>query len=917
MICPLKNALSDQRLKAKALEDALAAAEQDVNARLCSSKNELKEAAAQLASVQKEAAGREALLAKQLCEESNRVRRLEQDVEKARASASAQAEDAAAARRRCEDMSDRHRRQMEEVATTLRRQVDETMQAKEQLVEAHRKKEAALLADYNKAKDALQHEHQHRLNDLEEALQSKDSDAAKALQQLEEVIQAKDVQLQEQEQQAKDCLANAKDGHVAEIAEMQKLQKEKEDELHNVIESLKEAHRSALDRREATFKSKEAKLNELIEHLTATHQLQMSEKEQDHKLKEDAAEATLCALKQELADKEHHTRQSIEALKASHEDSERSFRKQEKQMKEALREANTKHEALMEEKETSFRQATDVLQQQLGAKEMTLHETLQSLQFLRNSTSEQLQWERQRTESELALMRDQLQELRKMLQHAETERDLQTERASEHKAALQEEIAQSKIKVGALQEELASLRAVASAKEVECEKFRQERDALQVEFRSYKEHHGTSNQQQMEAITELRLTVDKLSRQVECTKAELHNQQGNLSRHQGYIQSLESQLACAECTRRELHNVIQELKGNIRVFCRVRPQIGNQQAAAQHLQIAENKLNLDYMNELHGFSFDRVFSESSSQEAIFEEVGGLVQSALDGFKVSIFAYGQTGSGKTYTMQGSSEPGALGLIPRSVQQILKASEAMRASGWVWTLKVSFLEVYNEVLRDLLGSDGSQLVHVIKHDDAWGTCVTNLTLMEVSHMEQISKLMETAARARSVGATEMNASSSRSHSIFALYLHGINREQHSELHGALHLVDLAGSERLDKSGSTGDRLKETQNINRSLSSLADVFLAKAEGRSHIPFRNSKLTHLMEPCLNGQGKTLMLVTVSPEADHSHETLCSLRFASQVSQCTTGGKPKRHLRSLTSGSASVAKPASSRSVTSLRHGK
>jgi len=917
MICPLKNALSDQRLKAKALAEALAAAEQEVNARLCSSKLELKEAAAQLASVQKEAAGREALLAKQLCEESGRVLRLGQDLEKARATASAQAEDAAAARRRCEDMSDRHRRQMEEVATTLRRQVDETMQAKEQLVEAHRKKEAALLADYNKAKDALQHEHQQRLNELEEALQSKDSEAGKAIQQLEEVIQAKDAQLNEQEQRAKDCLADAKAEHAAEIAEMQKIQTEKEDELHNAIESLKEAHRSALDQREATFESKEAKLNELIEHLTAIHQLQMSEKEQHYKLKEDAAEAALCALKQELADKEHHARQSIQALKTCHEDSERSFRTQEKQMKEALREAKTKHQALIEEKESSFRQATDVLQQQLSDKETTLHETLQSLQFLRDSASEQLQWERHRTESELSIMRDQVQELRKMLQHAETERDLQTERASEHQAALQEEIAQSKIKVSTLREDLASLRAVASAKELECEKFHQERDALQVEFRSYKEHHGTSNQQQMEAITELRLTVDKLSKQVECTKAELHNQQGNLSRHQGYIQSLESQLACAESTRRELHNVIQELKGNIRVFCRVRPQIGNQQAAAQHLQIAENKLNLDYMNELHGFSFDRIFSESSSQEAIFEEVSGLVQSALDGFKVSIFAYGQTGSGKTYTMQGSSAPGALGLIPRSVQQILRASEAMKASGWAWTLKVSFLEVYNEVLRDLLGSDGSQLVHVIKHDDAWGTCVTNLTLMEVSHMEQISKLMETAARARSVGATEMNASSSRSHSIFALYLHGVNREQHSELHGALHLVDLAGSERLDKSGSTGDRLKETQNINRSLSSLADVFLAKAEGRSHIPFRNSKLTHLMEPCLNGQGKTLMLVTVSPEADHSHETLCSLRFASQVSQCTTGGKPKRHLRSLTNGSASVTKPASSRSVTSLRHGK
>merc|ERR1719254_305505 len=117
---------------------------------------------------------------------------------------------------------------------------------------------------------------------------------------------------------------------------------------------------------------------------------------------------------------------------------------------------------------------------------------------------------------------------------------------------------------------------------------------------------------------------------------------------------------------------------------------------------------------------------------------------------------------------------------------------------------------------------------------------------------------------------------------------------ELHGALHLVDLAGSERLDKSGSTGDRLKETQNINRSLSSLADVFLAKAEKRAHVPFRNSKLTHLMEPCLSGQGKTLMLVNVCADESNAHETLCSLRFASQVNQCSTGGKARRSVKPL-----------------------
>merc|ERR1712060_844296 len=116
--------------------------------------------------------------------------------------------------------------------------------------------------------------------------------------------------------------------------------------------------------------------------------------------------------------------------------------------------------------------------------------------------------------------------------------------------------------------------------------------------------------------------------------------------------------------------------------------------------------------------------------------------------------------------------------------------------------------------------------------------------------------------------------------------------------------AGSERLDRSGAVGDRLKETQNINRSLSSLADVFLAKAEGRNHVPFRNSKLTHLLEPCLSGHGKTLMMLNLAPEDTHAQETLCSLRFAKQVSQCNTGGKPKKSVKAVSNvGQATLSK--------------
>jgi kinesin family protein C1 len=378
---------------------------------------------------------------------------------------------------------------------------------------------------------------------------------------------------------------------------------------------------------------------------------------------------------------------------------------------------------------------------------------------------------------------------------------------------------------------------------------------------------------------------------------------------------LEDRLSSAESARRELHNALQELKGNIRVFCRVRPETeGAGESAIDQPEVG--KLTLYQGTESYNFTLDRVFGAASTQEEVFEEVSGMVQSALDGYKACVFAYGQTGSGKTYTMQGLAAPETWGLIPRALRQIFAASEDMRGKGWEWSLQASFLEVYNEQLRDLLAktpAGSAAPCHAIKHDEAWGTVVTNMTCIEVDSMEQINALMARAAKQRAVGTTDMNDHSSRSHSVFALYLTGVHAEQRTELRGALHLVDLAGSERLDRSNATGDRLKETQNINRSLSSLADVFLAKAEGRAHVPFRNSKLTHLMEPCLSGQGKTMMVVNVAPERDNTAESLCSLRFAGQVSQCNTGGKPKRSAKVAAPGGGYPGAPSSSssRSVT------
>lgn len=211
-----------------------------------------------------------------------------------------------------------------------------------------------------------------------------------------------------------------------------------------------------------------------------------------------------------------------------------------------------------------------------------------------------------------------------------------------------------------------------------------------------------------------------------------------------------------------------------------------------------------------------------------------------------------------------------------------------------MEVSFVEIYNEDIKDLLRSGVHEVgKHEIKKDTSGNVTVSDVTMISVdpNNTEQIDSIMELAARHRSVSQTAMNERSSRSHSIFALHLKANNKAQGIVLKGTLSLVDLAGSERLGRSLATGSQMKETVAINKSLSSLTDVFVAISNKQSHIPFRNSKLTYLLQPALSGDGKTLMMVNLSPTEDSFQESLCSLRLAKQINQCELG-KPKRQLK-------------------------
>ena len=314
-------------------------------------------------------------------------------------------------------------------------------------------------------------------------------------------------------------------------------------------------------------------------------------------------------------------------------------------------------------------------------------------------------------------------------------------------------------------------------------------------------------------------------------------------------------LRIEETLRRKLHNQVQELKGNIRVFCRVRPSLGSDSAEEEAARIMfpddqgdskevevlgplEKSSLGNVTRKKNAFTFDRVFGPSSRNADVFDEISQLVQSALDGYNVCIFCYGQTGAGKTFTM--SSEDG---MIPRAVRQIYDTARSLEEKGWRYSMEGSFVEVYNENINDLLGKadEFDKKKHEIRHDmQKCKTTITDITTVNLDSPSKVEMILRQATANRSVAATKANERSSRSHSVFILKLIGENGITGEKSEGTLNLVDLAGSERLSHSGSTGDRLKETQNINKSLSCLGDVIGALGQGKEggHVPYRNSKV-------------------------------------------------------------------------------
>ncbi|GAB4839599.1 hypothetical protein Ancab_029122 [Ancistrocladus abbreviatus] len=310
---------------------------------------------------------------------------------------------------------------------------------------------------------------------------------------------------------------------------------------------------------------------------------------------------------------------------------------------------------------------------------------------------------------------------------------------------------------------------------------------------------------------------------------------------------LKTQKSYLEELNRLAHS-IHPWTGNIRVYCRVRPFLPGEIKREMVIEYIDENGEIVIANPSKqgkdgqkSFKFNKVFGPAATQAKVFSDTQPLIRTVLDGFNVCIFAYGQTGSGKTHTMTGP--------------------EGATKENW---------GVNYRALDDLFQISEDRKSY--------------FRMLPVRSTSDVIELMRIGHNNRAVSATAMNERSSRSHSVVTIHVQGTDLKTGAASRGSLHLVDLAGSERVDRSEATGDRLREAQHINKSLSALGDVIFALAQKSPHVPYRNSKLTQVLQSSLGGRAKTLMFVQVNPDGSSFPETVSTLKFAERVSGVELG---------------------------------
>ena len=329
---------------------------------------------------------------------------------------------------------------------------------------------------------------------------------------------------------------------------------------------------------------------------------------------------------------------------------------------------------------------------------------------------------------------------------------------------------------------------------------------------------------------------------------------------------------------------------NVKVIARFRPMnelektSGNEQVCV-FTSPTSLQFNSTREKNVYRYNFDRIFPPSSTQEDIYSfGVKEIIDSVLNGYNGTVLAYGQTSSGKTYTMQGEMEtPHTQGIIPRMITHVFKY--IYNTEGTDFIIKVSMIEIYQEKIRDLL--DITRVNLNIREDNIKGIFVDGCSERYVGCPNDVLSLLELGSSNRAQAATNMNEHSSRSHSIFILTINQTNKNDGSSKIGKLYLVDLAGSEKISKTGATGHTLEEAKIINKSLTTLGRVINNLTDGKStHVPYRESKLTRVLQESLGGNSKTCLIITCSPSIYNESETLSTLRFGERAKKIKN--KPK-----------------------------
>lgn len=354
------------------------------------------------------------------------------------------------------------------------------------------------------------------------------------------------------------------------------------------------------------------------------------------------------------------------------------------------------------------------------------------------------------------------------------------------------------------------------------------------------------------------------------------------------------------------------VKNNNRLSKRITGEVNNIKVVARFRPHNENEIKLQDEGGLpcvqfldqssllvnnENYTFDRIFDPQSSQRDIFDfSVTQTVDDLFNGYNGTVLAYGQTGSGKSYTMMGSSinDEDKKGIIPRIADAIFEKI-ANGDENIEFTLSVSYMEIYMEMIRDLLTTDPQPSNSLsIQEDKTNGVHVRNLSKIYISSSKELYSVLERGSDLRVTSSTEMNMESSRSHAIFQLNLTQINQSDGSTKRSKLFLVDLAGSEKVGKTGASGQTLEEAKKINSSLSSLGNVINALTDLKStYIPYRDSKLTRILQESLGGNSRTSLIINCSPSTFNVQETISTLRFGTRAKKI----KNKAHVNNEPSG--------------------